>query len=48
MKYKVIAEGVETADQLENLSEAGNDYVQGFLWGRPLEPEEAAKLVSEN
>jgi EAL domain-containing protein (putative c-di-GMP-specific phosphodiesterase class I) len=48
MKYKVIAEGVETQGQYDALSEAGNDYIQGFLWGKPLEPEEASKLVSEN
>jgi len=48
MKYKVIAEGVETQGQYDALSEAGNDYIQGFLWGKPLEPEDASKLVSEN
>ncbi len=47
MKYKVIAEGVETQNQLENLGEAGNDFIQGFLWGKPLEAEEAAKLIAE-
>ena len=47
MKYKVIAEGVETQNQLEDLEEAGNDFIQGFLWGKPLEPEEASKIVLE-
>ena len=47
MKYKVIAEGVETQNQLDDLGEAGNDYIQGFLWGRPLEPEEAEKLIAK-
>ena len=48
MKYKVIAEGVETQNQLEDLEEAGNDFIQGFLWGKPLEPEEASKIVLES
>ena len=47
MKYKVIAEGVETQNQLDDLGEAGNDFIQGFLWGKPLEAEEAAKLIAE-
>lgn len=33
---RVIAEGVETAAQLDLLREAGCDYVQGFLLARPL------------
>lgn len=47
MKYKVIAEGVETQNQLDDLGEAGNDFVQGFLWGQPLEPEEAEELIAK-
>lgn len=47
MKYKVIAEGVETQNQLDDLGEAGNDYIQGFLWGQPLEPKEAEKLIAK-
>ena len=41
----VISEGVETADQLETLQKIGCDYIQGYIWGKPLPPEEAAKLV---
>lgn len=42
---KVISEGVEQPEQLETLRNIGCDFIQGFLWGRPLPPEEAAKLV---
>ena len=45
LNMKVISEGVESEDQLATLREVGCDYIQGFLWGRPLPPEEAAKLI---
>ncbi|MBO7121760.1 MAG: EAL domain-containing protein [Treponema sp.] len=45
LNLKVVAEGVETADQLETLESIGCDYIQGFLWGRPLSPEDAAQLL---
>lgn len=45
MDFKVVAEGVEEIDQIETLKNIGCDYIQGFYWGKPLEPEEAAKLV---
>ena len=45
MNFKVIAEGVETEDQIETLRKIGCDYIQGFVWGRPMPAEEAAKLV---
>lgn len=43
---EVISEGVEREDQVETLSEIGCDYIQGFVWGRPLPPEDAAKLIA--
>ena len=45
MGFKVLSEGVEDTDQLETLREIGCDYIQGFVWGRPLPVEEAEKLV---
>lgn len=36
MGMKVIAEGVENQIQLDYLQANGCDYIQGFLWGRPI------------
>ena len=47
MNFRVVAEGVEEADQLEDLREIGCDYIQGFLWGKPMSPEAAAQLMEE-
>jgi diguanylate cyclase (GGDEF)-like protein len=40
MDLKVVAEGVETEEQLQVLREQGCDYVQGFLFSRPIAAEE--------
>ncbi len=45
MGFEVISEGVEQPEQLETLGEIGCDYIQGFIWGRPLPQEEAEELV---
>jgi len=39
----VIAEGVETDDQLQLLREMGCDMIQGFLFSRPIAPNELAE-----
>lgn len=37
MKCKVISEGVETVHQLEILKNNGCDFIQGFVWGKPVD-----------
>jgi diguanylate cyclase (GGDEF)-like protein/PAS domain S-box-containing protein len=45
LKLPVLAEGVETEDQLAFLSREGCDLIQGYLLGRPLPIEAYAELV---
>lgn len=44
--YRTIAEGIETAAQLEFLRALGCDSVQGFLLGRPVPAAAAKELVA--
>jgi len=43
---KVVAEGVETEDQLAVLSAEGCQFVQGYLFSKPVRPEEIEKILS--
>ena len=47
MGFEVISEGVEEEQQLASLRANGCDFIQGYIWGRPLPPEEAEKLVMD-
>lgn len=47
MGLSVIAEGVETKEQLERLKEAGCDYVQGYYFARPMPCGEFEKLMKK-
>ncbi|MFC1836493.1 EAL domain-containing protein [Thermodesulfobacteriota bacterium] len=45
MKLKVLAEGVETDEQLEFLKENGCDEVQGYYYSKPIPEREFSRLV---
>lgn len=47
MGFDVISEGVEDPEQLKALKDVGCDFVQGFIWGRPLSSKEVEKLIAD-
>ena len=47
MNLTVVAEGVETQDQLDRLTEKGCDRIQGYFFSRPLPPEELELFLAD-
>ena len=47
LNVTVIAEGVETAEQLEHLTALGCDVMQGYLFSRPLSTDSFTELLME-
>jgi diguanylate cyclase (GGDEF)-like protein/PAS domain S-box-containing protein len=46
LEMEVVAEGIETSEQVADLRELGCPLGQGFLFARPLPPEEIDSLLS--
>ena len=42
----VVAEGVETADQLSQLEAIGCEYAQGFYFSKPVSAIDAGSLIA--
>jgi len=47
LKLKVVAEGVETTEQLDLLAQQGCDEIQGYYFSRPVAMDEAARMLRE-
>lgn len=48
LKIQTVAEGIETAEQVEFLKECGCDMIQGYYYYRPMPSADFAKLLDEN
>ena len=47
LNYKVVAEGIETKEQLEYLQKNSCEGGQGFLLCVPLPPEQVSKIIRD-
>jgi EAL domain-containing protein (putative c-di-GMP-specific phosphodiesterase class I) len=47
LKLEVIAEGVETKEQLSSLRQLDCDHIQGFLFSKPVDAEAARWICKE-
>lgn len=48
MGLSVIAEGIETKEELDNMKDMNIDYIQGFYFSKPIPIEEYAEFIEAN
>ena len=48
MKLKIIAEGIETKEEVEAMKKLGVDYIQGYYFSKPLPEHEYLKFIQTN
>lgn len=48
MNLIIVAEGIEEKDNFKKLSESACDYIQGYLFSRPVSPEAIEKIYEHN
>ena len=46
LEFKVVAEGIETKEQLDYITEYECDLFQGYLASKPITKEEILKLLN--
>lgn len=44
---KVVAEGVETREQMDILKELGCDFIQGYYYSKPVPPDEIKRMCGQ-
>ena len=44
-ELEILVEGIETQNQNYLVTTAGADYIQGYLYSRPLPPEQCLELL---
>jgi diguanylate cyclase (GGDEF)-like protein len=47
LNLQVVAEGVETKEQFNTLRNLGCDFFQGYLFARPMPPDQAIQFLAE-
>ncbi len=48
LHIKIVAEGVETLEQVERLSDLQVDYLQGYYYSRPIKEEDYLEFLRKN
>ena len=48
LNLKVVTEGVEDIEEYRRMRKAGSDYLQGYLFSKPLAKAEAEKMFYRN
>lgn len=48
MDLKLVAEGIETQEELDGMCQEGIDYIQGFYYSKPLPVAEFLEFIAKN
>jgi len=48
LKLKIVAEGIETEDELKTMQEEGIDYIQGYYYSKPIPQKEFISFVKQH
>lgn len=47
LRFKVVAEGIEEVEQLSFLIDGGCDYIQGYLFSKPISPQQITETYKD-